>query len=430
MFKFVVKRNTTELFHRAVSENDFLRVKLLLEQAKEDEKFSINGINSEGLTALQTSCFAGNLDIVKLLFENGANLKIKDRDGWTLLHAAAMAGKFDIVVFLAEHGLSVSQRNDRKQLPIDFAEELPVIMFLLKQMLKEGLEEDVHRYIRRNPKLKKEIYKEVELAIHMKKQEIKALERLPYTPQDARRKRNSTETARNMKNPIYYSTRKQPETLKIKKTVFHDGTIPVSPKSSSQDKDKRTSFILDVDDLPPTPTTPGMRKRWSSMSNIPTNFEKNYSEVKIHMHNGYETDGTQTQIYNNNNNHENRVSKTDQDIMRKQSRNNETREMDIASVNSHSTSGYETDDIDHQLYLPQNKIHSEGGNEIVSFHRDTYQHSDYQQKSKTLSPRTLRRLEHRFGTLALNDAEVEFGRSQLKKTSKNLKRIEYPEVFL
>ncbi len=415
MFKFVVKRNTTELFHRAVAENDVLRVKLLLEQAREDPKFSINGINSEGLTALQTSCFAGNLDIVKLLVEHGANVRIKDRDGWTLLHGASLAGKLDIVQFLVANGLSVSSRNDRKQLPLDFAEELPVVMFILKRMLGEGLEEEVQRFIKRNSHLKKDIYKEVEFAIYMKKQEIKALERLPYTPVAEKRRRNVSDPSRMIQshNNSFPGTPSHPQHRQSVQQQSH------SPRSTEQCPAK--CFTLDVDNLPTTPST--LNKRWSSMSNIPV-VDQHLSEVKIHMHNGYETDGTDRHFLINNNN---KINKSEMHPFEDQNRNTEIREADIASVNSHSTSGYETDELDHQLFLNQAKrVHNHN---TVSAHY-YHTHEEYQRKSKTLSPRTVRRLEHRLGSLALNEQDLEFGKGGAKKKSQNLQRVEYPEVFL
>ena len=45
---------------------------------------------------------AEDIDIVKALVENGANLKAKSNNGWTLLHFAAANWSFDVVQFLVE----------------------------------------------------------------------------------------------------------------------------------------------------------------------------------------------------------------------------------------------------------------------------------------------------------------------------------------
>ena len=65
-----------------------------------DPRFNIDQINEEGLTALQFSCFAGNVEIVKILASYGANWKIRDRDGYTLMHASAMSGNGGVMRYI------------------------------------------------------------------------------------------------------------------------------------------------------------------------------------------------------------------------------------------------------------------------------------------------------------------------------------------
>ena len=57
----------------------------------------------------------GDLDIVKLLVENGANVQIKDCSGSTGLHYAAFFAHLDLVKFFVEHGVKIDQHNGENQ---------------------------------------------------------------------------------------------------------------------------------------------------------------------------------------------------------------------------------------------------------------------------------------------------------------------------
>ena len=46
-----------------------------------DRKLNLNTINNEGKTPLHLAMKKGNIDIIELLIENGANTKIKDKKG-------------------------------------------------------------------------------------------------------------------------------------------------------------------------------------------------------------------------------------------------------------------------------------------------------------------------------------------------------------
>ena len=423
MFKFVVKRNSKELFHRAVAEDDIVRVKLLLDQSKDDPKFNLDEINEEGLTALQNSCFIGNIDMVKLLVASGANMKIKDRDGWTLLHAAVMAGKLDIVRFLVENGLNVCSQNDRKEMPIDFAEDKAILMYLVKKMLEAGVIEEVQKYIKRNPKQKKEIYKQIEQSIQAKRDEIKTLESFPFTPRVKKEKKQ--------KNPGG-NQKIQNDTHKNAHQTHAQGFQAERVTHGAKMKRQNTGgelFTLDVDNLPESPSPKNKPKKWSSASDIPGTSSTNLTESRVHMHNGYETDGTERRLCH--------VSvgdiKSAQFEFNNQASSNKRAdhfENDIASVNSHSTSGYETDD---NLYVRHAKpiTFSDDTELALGMENNNQVGDEYFQRSKTMSPRTVRRLEHRFGALVVNDTSLDIGNNKTeKKGGRQLRTVEYPEVFL
>ena len=60
----------------------------------------VNQKNIGGATPLLLACREGNLEIVKILIDNGANINATDNEGWTPLMRAALAGKKDVVDLL------------------------------------------------------------------------------------------------------------------------------------------------------------------------------------------------------------------------------------------------------------------------------------------------------------------------------------------
>lgn len=72
-----------------------------------------------GATPLSDAAQRGQLDIVKLLLDSGANIEATNRDGNTPLHVAAFLCRTDVVRFLLEKGASALKKNDRGESPID-----------------------------------------------------------------------------------------------------------------------------------------------------------------------------------------------------------------------------------------------------------------------------------------------------------------------
>ena len=60
----------------------------------------VNQKNIGGATPLLLACREGNLEIAKILIDNGANINATDNEGWTPLMRAALAGKKDVVDLL------------------------------------------------------------------------------------------------------------------------------------------------------------------------------------------------------------------------------------------------------------------------------------------------------------------------------------------
>jgi len=64
----------------------------------------INQRNKGGATSLHIACREGNLEIAKILIENGANVNLVDNEGWSPLMRASLAGNEDLVDLLLKNG--------------------------------------------------------------------------------------------------------------------------------------------------------------------------------------------------------------------------------------------------------------------------------------------------------------------------------------
>lgn len=152
MLKFAIKKTSKDIFHDAVASKDTSRLKFILQNNRLG--FEVDELDDDGLTALQRSCFIGNLKLVQLLVTYGANIHIQDREGWSVLHASAVAGNYSILRYLISTGADVSVRNDLGQLPIDLANDLNSIIVLLEAMIKAGHSDLIEQYFTQRPSLK------------------------------------------------------------------------------------------------------------------------------------------------------------------------------------------------------------------------------------------------------------------------------------
>ncbi|NXM40583.1 MYPT2 phosphatase, partial [Gymnorhina tibicen] len=91
------------------------------------------------------ACIDENLDMVKFLVENGADVNQQDNEGWTPLHAVASCGYLNIAEYLISHGANVAAVNSEGEVPSDIAEEAAMKDLLLEQVKKQGVDLDLSR---------------------------------------------------------------------------------------------------------------------------------------------------------------------------------------------------------------------------------------------------------------------------------------------
>ena len=78
---------------------------------KASNYINLNYVDSEGETPLHRSCAKGNLEMVKMLVQYGANQSVKNRAGWFPIHLASFYGYMDIFLFLIDQNNFKHQAN-------------------------------------------------------------------------------------------------------------------------------------------------------------------------------------------------------------------------------------------------------------------------------------------------------------------------------
>lgn len=85
--------------------------------------------------ALHHACLYGNLDLVKLLLKNKADINIKNEHGWTPLHnTIGTENRFEITKFLVNNGADINERTNEGATPFASAcsnNNLKIAQFLL-----------------------------------------------------------------------------------------------------------------------------------------------------------------------------------------------------------------------------------------------------------------------------------------------------------
>lgn len=102
---------------QAVLDNDIEQVKELI-----DEGADVNELNGDHESPLLKTSYTDedhlNLEMVKLLLDNGADPSIGDADDWTILHCAAALGDKEAIDLLLKHGADINQPDNAGEPPI------------------------------------------------------------------------------------------------------------------------------------------------------------------------------------------------------------------------------------------------------------------------------------------------------------------------
>ncbi|XP_022798795.1 protein phosphatase 1 regulatory subunit 12B-like [Stylophora pistillata] len=131
------------VFNIAIEANDLAQLKFALKF----HKARINEQDEKGSTVLHRSCLSGQLEMARLLVENGAELELRDERGWTCLHYAAFGGHVDVVNFLINSCVDVTATSHEGQLAIDVAKGEGIVFLLASAILRAGKEHLLQPYM-------------------------------------------------------------------------------------------------------------------------------------------------------------------------------------------------------------------------------------------------------------------------------------------
>jgi ankyrin repeat protein len=82
----------------------------------------INTANATGQTPLHLAAASGNVETVRMLLDEGAELDLPDTvEGFSALHVATMHGHADVVDLLVRYGADPEARTRRQQTPLHLA---------------------------------------------------------------------------------------------------------------------------------------------------------------------------------------------------------------------------------------------------------------------------------------------------------------------
>ena len=102
--------------HWAVEIGDVMMVKMLLECGAD-----VNRKTTDGTTPMMIAAHSGNFEIVEMLNLPGIELNAKTRRGWTALHYAASSGCCETTEFLMLRGAEVNGRTKNGTTPLSIA---------------------------------------------------------------------------------------------------------------------------------------------------------------------------------------------------------------------------------------------------------------------------------------------------------------------
>lgn len=122
----------------AVRSENIGRLKSVIEQGA-----NINFQDSKvfGVTALHDASRIGNVEIVRYLLQNGADVHSKSYKGFTALHAAAGSGKNAVVKILIEEGADVNEKAKDNVTALHWA-AMEGNLETVKLLLNNGAEAD------------------------------------------------------------------------------------------------------------------------------------------------------------------------------------------------------------------------------------------------------------------------------------------------
>ena len=88
--------------------------------------------------SLPQCCIDNSVDMAEILLEYGADLNSRDIEGWTPLHAAAATGNVQLISILVDCGANLVAINHDAKMPVDVAADSDIKYILQQKMTEAG----------------------------------------------------------------------------------------------------------------------------------------------------------------------------------------------------------------------------------------------------------------------------------------------------
>ena len=112
-------RSVQDKLFDAIFIQDIQSVKFCVENGAE---INVKGSHVKTFPLHSAVCnCSGNLAIIKILLQNGANVNMQNRTGRSPLCLAATGNRLDLVKLLVQNGAQIDLKDNLNQTPLDFA---------------------------------------------------------------------------------------------------------------------------------------------------------------------------------------------------------------------------------------------------------------------------------------------------------------------
>ena len=75
------------------------------------------------MSSIHEAIVAGNIDILKLLIDNGGNINLKDSKGFRPLHYAVCQARYEPVFILLRYGANINEQSLNGDTPLHLASQ-------------------------------------------------------------------------------------------------------------------------------------------------------------------------------------------------------------------------------------------------------------------------------------------------------------------
>lgn len=94
----------------------------------------INTNSREGYPPIYYATRNGNLEMIQMLVDAGANIHFRDAEGWTLFHECCYHGHTDCVRYLLANGVDHNLRDCNGETPLDHARKCIACTEIVKML--------------------------------------------------------------------------------------------------------------------------------------------------------------------------------------------------------------------------------------------------------------------------------------------------------